>query len=118
LQQPYKLKVENNKKNIDKTIVKAAASYKQGFDNWDRLSLMKDYKGLNEYVQKSYDFVNAKITELPLDKEPLVLNMGKKQLPLNNPLELNKMYKPDFMIPALVFYLYIFLSLYHFLHIK
>ena len=28
--------------------------------------------------------------------------MGKKQLPLNNPLELNKMYKPDFMIPALV----------------
>ena len=100
--QPFKLKVENNKKNIDKTIVKAADSYKQGFDNWDRLSLMKDYKGLNEYVQKSYDFVNAKITELPLDKEPLVLNMSKKQLPLNNPLELNKMYKPDFMIPALV----------------
>lgn len=108
--QPYKLKVENNKKNIDITIVKSTASYKHGFDNWDRLSLMNNYKGLNEFVQKSYDFVNAKIAELPLDKEPLVLNLSDKQLPLNSPLELNKMYKPDFLMPALIiFFIHLFI---------
>ena len=99
--QPYRLKVEADKKSIN-GIMKGSANYKSTFENWDRISLMSEYKNLNKYVIDSYAKVNEKIEALPLNNAPIVLNMDTHQLPLNNPLELNKLYKPNYLIPALI----------------
>lgn len=99
---PYRLKIENNKKNIEKTITIPATAYKAKFDNWDRLTLMKDYEGLNDFIGKSYISVNTMLKELPLDKSQITYNSNTKNLPLDKPLELNKIYKADYAIPAII----------------
>lgn len=99
--QPYRIKVVAGQKMVSQ-LANAAGTYRSTFDNWDRMSLVNSYKNLNKYVADSYLKVNEKIKELPLDKTPIKLKMDQRQLPLNNPLELNRIYQPNYLIPALL----------------
>ncbi|MFC6269439.1 hypothetical protein [Frigoriflavimonas asaccharolytica] len=99
--QPYRLKIEASNKYIAE-IIKGSVKYKSTFENWDRMSLSSSYKNLNKYVEDSYEKVNEKIKMLPLNNNPILLSVDNHQLPLNNPLELNKIYSPNYLIPALL----------------
>lgn len=99
--QPFRIKVLAGQKMVSQ-LANAAGTYRSTFDNWDRMSLVNSYKNLNKYVADSYLKVNEKIKELPLDKTAIKLQMDQRQLPLNNPLELNKIYHPNYLIPALL----------------
>lgn len=99
---PIFLKVETNMKNIDSTIVLNSKKYQSVFDNWKRLSLMGSYKNLNQYVINSVNYVNSKIKELPLDKTEIKISFNQNQLPLNNPIELNKRFPPNFAFPFII----------------
>jgi hypothetical protein len=99
---PYLLKIGKNNQNIQQTILLNSKKYQSVFDNWKRLSLMKTYTVLNEYVVQSSKLINSKIEELPLDKTPIVIPPGKKLLPLNNPAELNKLFPPNYTLPLII----------------
>lgn len=99
--QPYRIKVTAAQKMISQ-LANGATVYKSIFENWDRMSLVSAYKNLNNYVADSYVKVNEKISKLPLEKAPIKLQMDQRKLPLNNPLELNKIYRPNYLIPALL----------------
>lgn len=99
---PYLLKIDKNNQNIQQTILLNSKKYQSVFDNWKRLSLMKTYSVLNQYVDQSNKLINSKIEELPLDKTPIVVPPGKKLLPLNNPAELNKQFPPNYTLPLII----------------
>lgn len=99
--QPYRVKIIAGQKMVHQ-LNKGAASYKSTFDNWDRMALVSAYRNLNQYITDSYAKVNSKVKELPLDKTPIRLEMSQKQLPLNSPLELNKIYSLNYLIPGLL----------------
>jgi hypothetical protein len=99
---PYKAKIDNNIKNIEKTITLNSKKYQSVFDNWKRLSLMATYSKLNEYVDENGKLINSKIAELPLDKTPINISYNKKLLPLNNPEKLNKIFKPNYILPLII----------------
>lgn len=99
---PYQLKIEKNKKNIEKTIELNNKKYQSIFNNWKRLSLVDSYNNLNKYVDDNLNVINGYIEELPLNNSKIELSIDKKQLPLNSPSELSKTFKPNVMIPALV----------------
>lgn len=114
---PYRLKIQSNQHNIDSLLIKGTQSYKKTFDNWNWLNLMQDYKGLGSFTTKSYDYVNSKISELPVDNTILPVPEQKELLPLNNPIELNKIYKPDYFAPAVtIFVIHLFILIPFFLH--
>ena len=99
---PYQLKIEKNKKNIEKTIELNNKKYQSIFNNWKRLSLVDSYNNLNKYVDDNLNVINGYIEELPLNNSKIELSINKKQLPLNSPSELSKTFKPNVLIPALV----------------
>jgi hypothetical protein len=99
---PYQIKIDNNIKNIDKTISLNNKNYQSVFDNWKRLSIVATYAKLNQYVENNVKSINSKIAELPLNKTEIVVSFNKKQLPLNNPSKLNLEYKPNYLIPTIV----------------
>ncbi|SEB06564.1 hypothetical protein SAMN05443667_11922 [Flavobacterium gillisiae] len=107
---PYQLKIENNITNIEKTISLNSKKYQSVFDNWKRLSLVATYSKLNEYVEANIKLINSKIEELPLDKTLLNVSYNKKQLPLNSPSKLNKLFPPDLALPlAIIIVIHIFI---------
>lgn len=99
---PYRAKIDNNIKNIEKTITLNSKKYQSVFDNWKRLSLMATYSKLNEYVEENNKLINSKIEELPLDKTPIQISYNKKLLPLNNPEKLNKIFHPNYILPLII----------------
>lgn len=99
---PYQIKIDNNIKNIDKTISLNNKNYQSVFDNWKRLSIVATYAKLNQYVENNVKSINSKIAELPLNKTEIVVSFNKKQLPLNSPSKLNLEYKPNYLIPTIV----------------
>ena len=99
---PYEIKIDNNIKNLDSTIKLNSGNYQSIFDNWKRFSLVASYSKLNRYVEENIEMVNEKIKELPMDKSILNIIFDKDQLPLSNPLRLNKLYPPKLLIPVLV----------------
>lgn len=98
---PYQIKIDNNIKNIDKTISLNNKNYQSVFDNWKRLSIVTTYAKLNKYVENSKKLINSKIAELPLNKTEIKVDFDPKQLPLNNPSQLNIEYKPNYLIPTI-----------------
>lgn len=99
---PYRAKINNNIKNIQKTIALNSKKYQSVFDNWKRLSLMATYSKLNEYVDESGKLINSKIAELPVDKTPITISYNKKLLPLNNPEKLNALFHPNYILPLII----------------
>lgn len=98
--EPKRLVIEASIQYLDTTISAENAKFKGVFDNWKRFSLMNNYDRLNEYVESNLNTVNAKLKALPVDKSPLKnVEYDTSQLPLNNPLELNKKFEPDFTVP-------------------
>lgn len=94
---PYQLKVANSKKYLDNELTKNNEKFNKVFQNWKRLSIMKTYTNLNEYVIQSKDLVNKKLAELPVDQSNIQLsNIPNNSLPLNNPFQLNKIYPPNY----------------------
>ena len=84
--------------------IRIAKVYKENFMNWNRRKVATDYKELNHFVQESYDKVNELLTTLPIPpKEKLSLDIGNEQLPLDNFLELNKRYPPNYLLIVGVF---------------
>ncbi len=100
---PYQIKIENNIKNIDKTISINNKNYQSVFDNWKRLSIVATYAKLNQYVEDNIKSINSKIAELPLNKTEIKIGFNKKQLPLNSPSKLNAIpqFKPNYLLPTL-----------------
>ena len=114
---PYATKIEANIKNIEKTISDARPKYQSVFDNWKRFSLVETYAKLNQYVEDNVALINAKITELPLDKTQIPKPGLQKQLPLNSPSELAILYKPNYWIPIIFIILtHLFLLIPFFTH--
>lgn len=102
----YESKVATSKKYLEKELTKNNEKFNKVFQNWKRLSIMKTYINLNEYVIQSKDLVNKKLAELPVNKSPIPLSeLPNNTLPLNNPFELNKIYPPSygFTIAILIF---------------
>jgi len=99
---PYQLKIENNIKNIEKTISLNSKKYQGVFDNWKRLSLVATYAKLNQYVEENIALINTKIAELPLDKTPIKVSFNKNQIPLNSPSKLNQLYPPQIALPLII----------------
>lgn len=96
---PFQNKIDNNIKNIDKTISINNKNYQNVFDNWKRLSIVGTYAKLNQYVEDNIQSINTKIAELPLNKKEIKISFEKKQLPLNSPTKLNVQYPPNYLIP-------------------
>lgn len=99
---PYQIKIENNIKNIEKTISLNSKKYQGVFDNWKRLSLVATYAKLNQYVEENIALINTKIAELPLDKTPIKVSFNKNQIPLNSPSKLNQLYPPQIALPLII----------------
>ncbi|GEM55964.1 hypothetical protein FB1_21850 [Flavobacterium branchiophilum NBRC 15030 = ATCC 35035] len=103
---PYQLKVENSKKYLEKELTKNNEKYNLVFQNWKRMSIMKSYTNLNEYVKQSKDIVDKKLAALPVNQSSIELSeLPTGKLPLNNPFKLNKIYPPSygFTIAILIF---------------
>ena len=99
---PYQLKIEKNNENIEKTISLNSKKYQSVFDNWKRLSLVATYSKLNQYIEENIGLINTKIEELPVDKTPIKVSFDKNQIPLNNPIKLNKLYPPKIALPLII----------------
>lgn len=94
---PYALKVDNTNEFLNTELTKNNEKFLKVFQNWNRLSIMKTYTNLNQYVDESLKLVNDKLAELPVDKSPIELTIfNKNQLPLNSPSELNQFYPPKY----------------------
>jgi len=98
----YQVKYNNNHKLLDSLVFKKADSYNQIFQQWDRLNLAANYLALNDFVKISATLVNEKIKELPVDNEPIKVTISDKDLPLNSPIALAKIYSPDYLLPLII----------------
>lgn len=114
---PYATKIDTIIRNIEKNISITRPRYQSVFDNWKRFSLVETYAKLNQYVYDNVALINAKITELPLDKSQIPKPDFQKQLPLNSPSELTILYKPNYWIPIIFIILtHLFLLIPFFTH--
>lgn len=93
----YQKKVANSKKFLDKQLTKNNEKFNKVFQNWKRMSVMKTYTNLNQYIIQSKNIVDKKLAELPENKSPIHLSeIPNNRLPLNNPFKLNRKYPPNF----------------------
>lgn len=98
----YQVKYNNNHKLLDSLVFKKADGYNQIFQQWDRLSLATNYVALNDFVKSSVTLVNEKIKELPVDNEPIKVTTSDRNLPLDSPIALAKIYSPDYLLPLII----------------
>lgn len=97
---PVKLNVDKNLQLMTKNIEGENEKFNNVFENWRWFSLMDSYNKIDAYVDSNVVFVNAKLSQLPLDKSELgSLGFEKSQLPLSSPLELNKKFQPNLALP-------------------
>ena len=99
---PLKLKVQGNINKLEKDIDPQAEEYLNIFQNWDRLKIITSYDDLNKFIDTSYSMANEKVLELPLKATAFEYVEGNTNLPLSNPIALNKIYPPDYVIPLIV----------------
>lgn len=99
--QPYRVKAQENEKDIT-TRITQAQQFNKAFEEWKWLRVTSDYKKLNQYITESYDLVNEKLSQLPMQEEPLTYAGAPKGLPLDSFWQLNKHYTPNYLIPLLV----------------
>jgi hypothetical protein len=99
--QPYRVKAQENEKDIT-TRITQAQQFNKAFEEWKWLRVTSDYKKLNQYITESYSLVNEKLSQLPMQEEPLTYAGAPKGLPLDSFWQLNKHYTPNYLIPLLV----------------
>lgn len=93
----YDKKVAASKKYLEEQLTKNNEKFNKVFQNWQRMSVMKTYTNLNEYIKQSKEIVDKKLAELPVNKEPIKLfPLPENTLPLNNPFQLNDKYPPNY----------------------
>ncbi|AVM49432.1 hypothetical protein [Capnocytophaga sp. oral taxon 878] len=93
-------KVQENQSEID-SVVDEAHKNLERFDSWSRLKVAAEYKKLNQFVWSSYELVNNKLADLPLNKEKIPLMMNPTQVPINQFFSLNKIYPPNWLLPII-----------------
>lgn len=98
--QAHRLKVDQNKKIIDSVYVGNIKENATAILNWDRLNISQSYMVLSKHTQEAQKAINDKIKELPIEKQELQIETTNTALPLNNPIQLAALYKPDYIIPA------------------
>ena len=99
--QPYRVKAQENEKDIT-TRITQAQQFNKAFEEWKWLRVTSDYKKLNQYITESYSLVNEKLSQLPMQEEPLTYAGAPKGFPLDSFWQLNKHYTPNYLIPLLV----------------
>ena len=99
--QPYRVKAQENEKDIT-TRITQAQQFNKAFEEWKWLRVTSDYKKLNQYITESYSLVNENLSQLPMQEEPLTYAGAPKGLPLDSFWQLNKHYTPNYLIPLLV----------------
>jgi hypothetical protein len=93
----YDKKVAASKIFLKKELTKNNEKFNKVFQNWQRMSVMKTYTNLNEYIKKSKEIVDKKLAELPVNKAPIKRSqLPENSLPLNNPFQLNDEYPPNY----------------------
>lgn len=100
--QSYRVKIEANKKNIDSLQIQNIESITGTILRWDRFNVMTSYLKLNASIAATETYINARIKELPVQKEPIKIAHSGTHIPLDNPFQLAKQYKPNYFIPAIV----------------
>lgn len=109
--------INQNYKELDESIVFPAEQYQKVFLNWQRMNVVSSYEGLNSFIERSYASVNEKLDELPREVAHFEYEEGIDTLPLNDPIALNEMYKPDYIIPSVsVVLLHLFILIPFFTH--
>jgi hypothetical protein len=101
----FQSRVNGSKLFLKNKLTQNNEKFNKVFQNWQRLSLMKTYANLNQYLINSEAIVNKKLSELPVDKTPIVKNIKittTNQLPLNSVLKLNKVYPPKYGFTFLI----------------
>lgn len=98
----YQVKVSNTHKLLDSVMVPQANYYAKAFQEWDRLNISGNYNALNSFVQQSIDLINKEIKTLPVNNEPITVEVKAGELAISNPIALAKVYKPDYIIPFII----------------
>ncbi len=113
----YDKKVAASKKYLEEQLTKNNEKFNKVFQNWQRMSVMKTYTNLNEYIKQSKEIVDKKLAELPVNKEPIKLSqLPENTLPLNNPFQLNDKYPPNYGLTiGMLLFLHIGILLSYFL---
>jgi amino acid transporter len=100
--QSYQSKIEVNKKNIDSLQIQLVVHTTAPILYWDRLNIMKSYRAMNQRLKETEDYINARIKELPVKKESIVLASQSESIPLDNPFQLAQIYAPNYIVPAVI----------------
>lgn len=95
---PIILKIQNNIKNLDSTVTLNTDKQRDIFRNWKRMSLISAYDELNTYVATAQNTVDGMLSQLPINKNTSNIIIDKSKLPLDNPTELNRKFKPNFTV--------------------
>lgn len=99
--EPVRNKMAGNKAGFEKVFMPDLKNFKNSFDSWNRLTIMRTYKDLNTYYEKSGKFLNEKLAELPFSKTPVPLIKANKITSINDPMAMLKENK-SFLIPLLI----------------
>ncbi|GGH20419.1 hypothetical protein FAZ19_09880 [Sphingobacterium alkalisoli] len=100
--QAHRSKIALNKKNIDSLQVQQVASSTAPILYWDRLNVMKSYLKMNQALEETEVYINARIKELPVQKEQITMVQRNASLPLDHPVRLAQLHKPDYLVPAVI----------------
>lgn len=95
-------KADMDLKMTDSIMRKNNLKYQSVFNNWERLSLMDTYSGLNKYIDDTERDLNTRLNQFPFQTRDISIEYDKAMLPLNNPIQLINRYNPDFAIPVSV----------------
>jgi hypothetical protein len=106
-----KTKINKSIDELKSNISNKTTSLRKVFNHWQRMTLVSAYDKLNSEVERTQKDVDMKLSELPFDKRPTDIVLDKSKLPLNNPVQLNKKFAPDYTIPFVLIFLTHFLIL-------
>lgn len=99
--QGYKVKARENKKEIDSLYINKLDANAKSILAWDRISISQSYANLSKHLEEVEKNINIKINELPAKKEGFKFKKTTDDLPLNSPIRLAKLFKPDYLLPAI-----------------
>ena len=109
--------INRNFSELEEAIILPSEQYQNVLLNWQRMNVVASYEGLNSFIERSYANVNDKLDQLPRDVAHFEHERGIDKLPLNDPIALNEIYKPDYIIPAVsVVLLHLFILIPFFTH--
>ncbi|WKK60380.1 MULTISPECIES: hypothetical protein [unclassified Sphingobacterium] len=99
--QGYKVKARENKKEIDSLYINKLDADAKSILAWDRMNISQSYANLSKHLEAIEKNINAKINELPAKKKGIEFNKTMDDLPLNNPIRLAKLFRPEYLLPAI-----------------